>query len=156
MRNLQNPDIFAFGRIIKQANIKEEIKKLALDKQYFTDIKEQKSESAQPDIIKKEISKLENQLSKLMDLYSLGNMPIDVLQTKIKDINDKKVNLENELESLLSIDAKLSHSDTIKIARSFSDILERGDFDEIRTVIDTLIDRIIIDNDDIIIHWNFV
>ena len=32
MRNLQNPDIFAFGRIIKQANIKEEIKKLALDK----------------------------------------------------------------------------------------------------------------------------
>jgi len=32
MRTLQNTDIFAFGRIIKKANIKEEIKKIATDK----------------------------------------------------------------------------------------------------------------------------
>lgn len=32
MRKLQNQDIFAFGRILKKANMKEEIKKLALDK----------------------------------------------------------------------------------------------------------------------------
>ena len=31
MRTLQNQDIFAFGRILKKANLKEDIKKLALD-----------------------------------------------------------------------------------------------------------------------------
>ena len=30
MRNLQNKDIFAFGRILSKANLKEEIKKVAL------------------------------------------------------------------------------------------------------------------------------
>lgn len=30
MRNLQNPDIFAIGRILSKANLKEEIKKVAI------------------------------------------------------------------------------------------------------------------------------
>lgn len=32
MRNLQNKDVFAFGRILSKANLKEEIKSLSLDK----------------------------------------------------------------------------------------------------------------------------
>ena len=32
MRQLGNQDIFAFGRILKMANLKDELKKLALDK----------------------------------------------------------------------------------------------------------------------------
>jgi len=32
MRKLQNSDVFTFGRIIKEANIKEEIKQIATDK----------------------------------------------------------------------------------------------------------------------------
>ena len=31
MRNLQNPDVFAIGRILKKANIKEEIKKISFN-----------------------------------------------------------------------------------------------------------------------------
>ena len=31
MRKLQNQDVFAFGRIIRKANLKEEIKKISLD-----------------------------------------------------------------------------------------------------------------------------
>ena len=30
MRNLQNTDIFAFGRILSKANLKEEIKKVSI------------------------------------------------------------------------------------------------------------------------------
>ena len=33
MRQLGNEDIFAFGRILKKANLKDEIKKIALDKE---------------------------------------------------------------------------------------------------------------------------
>lgn len=41
------------------------------------------------------------------------------------------------------------------IIDSFGDILERGDFHEIRSAIESLIDFIELDDDDITIHWKF-
>ena len=57
------------------------------------------------------------------------------------------INAENE--------NALSHEETLEIAISFSVVLEKGDFNEIRTVIGTLIDKVEIDGEDITIHWNF-
>ena len=50
---------------------------------------------------------------------------------------------------------KLSDKEVIKIAKSFKQILKKGDLEDIRSVIEALIDYIEIDNDDIFIHWNF-
>lgn len=134
-----------------------EIKKLAFDPDYIAEIKEKKVDNERPALIEKEISNLDNQLSKLMDLYSVGNMPINLLQDKIQDINEKKTKLEHEFENILAENNDiLSHEETMKIASSFGDILNNGDFHEIRTVIGTLIDKIEIDNDDITIHWTFI
>lgn len=134
-----------------------EIKKLALDPNYMSEIKVLPTEDDErPAIIEQEISKLDDQISKLMDLYAIGTLPIDVLQDKINKLNEQKSKLENELDNINAENENaLSHEDTLEIAKSFSVVLEKGDFNEIRTVIGTLIDKVEIDGEDITIHWNF-
>lgn len=133
-----------------------EIKKLALDPNYYEEIKENQPIDERPSIIGKEIKKLDDQLSRLMDLYSLGDMSVDILQDKIHDLNDQKIKLEQELESIeLEKKNKMSHEETVRIVQSFGEILEENDFDKIRAVISALIEKIVVDDDDITIHWNF-
>jgi hypothetical protein len=49
---------------------------------------------------------------------------------------------------------QLSQDEAAELVSSFDDVLERGNFDEIRSVLLALIDRIEL-NDDIKIYWSF-
>ena len=132
----------------------DEIKKLSLDSDYLKEIISK--DDGEAEVIQKEINKLDEQIVRLMDLYTLGMFPIDALQKKTKELNEQKEKLEHELEKIMDEEkAKLSHQKTVEIVNSFSDILENGDFDEIRTVIGALIDKIVINGDNITIHWKF-
>lgn len=125
----------------------DEIKKLSLEP-----IKARETIDNSPVILDK-IKSIDDQLERLMDLYSLGDMPLDILQEKIHALNDQKAKLESDLEQ--QEQEKLSPEDARTLVDSFESILEHGDFGEIRSVIGALIDMIEIDGDDIIIHWNF-
>lgn len=132
-----------------------EIKQLALDPGYINDIKDSKTDN-RPQIIQGEIEKMEKQISKMMDLYIMDEMPKEVLQEKIHALNEQKEKMENEKEAIQQeIASKLSKEQTLQIAKGFPEILERGDFDEIRNVVSELIDKVVITGEDITIHWNF-
>ena len=132
-----------------------EIRKLALDPEYINEIQTIEVNSDIP-VIEQEIAKLDEQLSRLMDLYTLGNMPVDVLQDKIHAMNENKTKLQNELQRL-ELEQKdiMSKKDALKLVSSFEAVLDGGDFDAIRHVIAGLIERIEIDGDEFTIHWNF-
>ena len=49
----------------------------------------------------------------------------------------------------------MEKSEAINIANGFSEILDHGSFEQIRTVLFTLIDKILLDQEDIEIHWKF-
>lgn len=133
-----------------------EIKKLALDPDYMHELKEDNSKNDRPEIIKAEIDKLDSKMSKLMDLYLMDTMSKDVLQDKVHSLNDQKTKLETELDIIRAEENDKLTKDQIKhIVEDFPEVLDRGDFTEIRTVIGELIERIDIDNEDITIHWNF-
>ena len=132
----------------------DEIKKLAFDASYLEEIISKDDD--QSDVIQREIEKIDEQIARLMDLYTIGQFPIDILQKKVQSLNEQKEKLEDELEKMVDEErARLTHEKAMKVIESFSDVLERGDFDEIRTVIGTLIDKIEIDGENITIHWNF-
>ena len=132
-----------------------EIRKLALDPEYINEIQTVEVNSDIP-VIGKEISKIDEQLSRLMDLYTIGSIPVDVLQDKIHALNDKKTKLQNELQRL-ELEQKdiMSKKDALKLVSSFEDVLSGGDFDAIRQVIAGLIERIEINEEEFTIHWNF-
>lgn len=137
----------------------EEIKKLATDPEYFHTIRQEKNDKNDTlnkvDIINKEIAKIDDQISRFMDLYGIGQFSIDQVSSKIDPLNEQRKALTKELESFKASDGELSEEETIEIASSFAEILERGDLDEIRLVIESLIYYIEIDGEDLYIHWKF-
>ena len=133
-----------------------------LDELIFSEIRKlslapeepKKQEDHRDEIISSEIRKIERQIDRLIDLYSLGNLSVNSLNTKIGSLNAQKAKLELELDSL----RKSSLKDKTAFKRqieSFSDMLEAGTADQIRRIVKALIRRIELDGEDIYIYWNF-
>lgn len=136
-----------------------EIRKLAIDPEYINEIRQKKSTSADTGtkiiILKNEIQKLDDQISRFLDLYGTGRFTIEQVGDKIESLNTKKLQLDQELQALAADSDLLSEEEAADIVRSFESILEGGDFGEIRLVIESLIRYIELDGDNICIHWRF-
>lgn len=133
-----------------------EIKQLALDTEYMHKLKEDEPEDNRTEVIQAEIDKIDNKMSKLMDLYIMDTMSKEVLTEKVHELNEQKNKLEAEIDNIRTEElTKLTKEQISNIVKDFPEVLNRGDFEEIRTVIGELIERIDIDNEDITIHWNF-
>lgn len=125
-----------------------EIRKLALDPSFTGHRNEEPDDTP----IRAEIEKITDQINRLMDLYMDEKIPADLLQDRIHQLSEKKSGLEDQLMQKAA--GKLTQDETIEIVRSFGDVLDGGDYDQIRTIIESLIDHIVL-TDDIEIHWNF-
>ena len=90
-----------------------------------------------------------------MDLYGAGVFSIEQIKTKVNPLNEQREKLMKELDKIISDTGAITDEQAFDIIDSFGDILERGDFHEIRSAIESLIDFIELDNDDITIHWKF-
>ncbi len=134
-----------------------EIKKLAMDPEYFDQVRSEGNPDEDIKIINAEIDKISSQISKLLDLYALDSMPIDVINAKIKNLTDQKEILEKQFDiKNRSKTNKSTHKkDFSKIIMDVADIIDSGNKEEIRNMIHILIDKIYIDGDDVEIHWNF-
>lgn len=136
-----------------------EIKKLALDPEYYHTLQNEKRAKADPEdkitLIKNEIEKLNTQISRFMDLYGLGQIPIEQITDKITSLNEQRSALERELESICDTEELMTEEDVADVVASFDEVLSRGDLNEIRMVIEALIDHVELENDDVYIHWKF-
>lgn len=136
----------------------DEIRKLAVDPNYFEQLKSDSISQEDIDkerVIKNQIAKIDDQKSRFMDLYGLGEFTIDELQKKTQPLNQQKADLEKELKALSKNKSNISDNQVLTLVSNFGDILDRGDFDEIRLTIETLIHHIDIDGENIYIKWNF-
>lgn len=127
----------------------DQIRQLSLDPDYVPAA--EVVEDPNPAILS-EISKIEKQISRLLDLYGLDHLPMEQLQEKITLLSDRKADLESQLQHP---DIKMERSQAVDIASGLEDLLDHGSFEQIRTVLFTLIDKIYIDGEDIEIHWKF-
>ena len=134
----------------------DEIKKLSLDPNYITQLQPTKKKDDRPEAIDKKIAEIEQQLSKLMELYSLDGISLEALQKKINELNTNKLKLsEEKTRILLEQEQELSKDEALKLINSFDSVLESGSMPEIRAILQALIDKIEIDGDDITIYWKF-
>jgi len=138
----------------------DEIKKLAMDPDYISNARAEKAKNTDNAekiaILEKEIKKLDEQISRFMALYGVGTFTIDQVSKEVEPLNIQRSGLVAELESLTVTDGELTEEETLQIVASFGDVLDRGDFNEIRLTLETLIYRIELDNDDAYIHWKFL
>lgn len=135
-----------------------EIRKLAIDPDYLKSAHKNSDVNFEQDQIKAiedEIKATSNQISRFMDLYGLGKYDIEQLDQKTQPLTVKKLQLQQKLQELQEESKQMSDKQIVQLVKSFDEALKHGTFQDRRQIIETLIDRIEIDNDDITIHWNF-
>ena len=136
-----------------------EISKLAVNPDYIDQVKETKplnDNVEKSKTIQKEIDGIGSQISNLMDLYSLGSIPIDVINKKVTALNDTKITLEKELENLAAPDTDdegMTNQEIQTLAGMMND--ENITLEDKRRIVQSLIYYIEIDNENIAIHWKF-
>lgn len=139
------------------AAILGELKKLATDPEYVNHVRENKPKNDVNEKIKSitsEIEKINSQISKMMDLYSMGNIDMDMISTKVAELNKTKTALQKEIDSL---DVPDKEEMTVEEIQSIASMMDDKNLNlaDRRNIIQSLIYYIEIDNEKILIHWKF-
>lgn len=104
-------------------------------------------------VLSNEIKSVDNQISKTVDLFSLGTIPMDILNDKIKKLNKSKEKIENHL-------AELRTDQPLDIGYLKEDIIKSSTIDKLnpteqQMIVVKLIDKITVSNDKLKIEWVF-
>lgn len=146
-KNWRAPDL--------ESKIIGEIRKLALHPDEFVIDVSEDSDAGKISILKKRIEDLDFQISKLMDLYSIGGVNFETVQKKMKPLIDEKEKLTIEIRNIEIKNDKMTKEEAVEIALSLCDIIDDGSTDEVRFLIKELIEKIEVDEEKIHIHWKF-
>lgn len=134
----------------------DEIRKLSLEPDYINSKKNKSSKKNNSKIISLEIKKIDNQISKLVDLYSIKSVSFDMIKEKIDTLEEKRKALEDNLAKIEDDKQQSKEFKKIKeTIKQIPNILDNGSEEDIRNLVVALIRRIEIDGDDIAIYWNF-
>lgn len=139
-------------------SVVNEIKRLKFEEGALQSIRTTKivDTQDQTEQIKKRLSQIDAQISKLMDLYTLGSIDIDIIQAKISPLTTEKGNLEKTLHELHADQKPNMDDDTVmSLVDSFLEKTKNGTLDERRDILNILIDRIDLNESEVNIHWNF-
>lgn len=134
-----------------------ELNKLAIDPEYVDHVRANKPKNDVNEKIKSitsEIEKINSQISKMMDLYAMGSIDMDMISTKVAELNKTKTALQKEIESM---DVPDADEMTVEEIQSISAMMNDKNLtlQDKRNIIQSLIYYIEIDNEKILIHWKF-
>lgn len=132
-----------------------EIRKLKTDPNYFTELKNSVDHTARKRMIQRRIEQIDSQVSKLMDLYTLGTIDINVIKAKTNPLSDEKKSLEAELENIEEEISYITQEEVVGLVELFEQTLDEDDSYKVHDIIAELIDHIEIDGEEIRIHWKF-
>lgn len=133
-----------------------EIRKLAADEDY---LKEIIREDAGPvldesELLQDRLAEIDKQTDKLLNLYQVGVVELPQIEQRLADLKQEREALKESLEK----SAPVVQMDVAKIqsyANAFQVALDSGDAEYINSIIRLLIDKIVVLNEDIEIHWTF-
>lgn len=132
-----------------------EIRKLKTDPEYYGAIKKSVDNTAKRKMLLKRIEQIEVQVSKLMDLYTIGTIDINVIKAKMNPLDGERKALENELKHIEETMSEVSEEQVLDLVELFEKALASDDPYKVHDAIAELIDHIEIDGEYIRIHWNF-
>jgi site-specific DNA recombinase len=98
----------------------------------------------------KELQKVRGRISRLLDLYADG-VDVPGMKDKIEALSAQAVELEKRLSEPNNA---LNNADAVELVKSFGDVVKTRDFGELRFLVESLIDHIVIDGENIDIFWN--
>lgn len=136
--------------------VKGEILEAALNKDYLNRLISGKEivNGDNTKEIKRRIDEIDKQILRMMDLYQVGDIPIEQISIRIAKLEKEKDTISDQL--LDKKQTKLSVFEAKGILSRATLVLDNGDLSQQRMVVSNLIDYIEIDDECIQIHWSFV
>ena len=139
----------------------DEIRKLELDPELISSLRNHSDESeklehdSKRQAILSQMNIINRQRRRYLELYGLDTFSPEELQDMIEPLTEQAEKLQEELDRMDKNQPVISDRHAQAIVNGFSDILMRGRYEEIRAVIEALIQKIVISGDDIEIYWRF-
>lgn len=99
----------------------------------------------------KAIKSLQKQKSRLIDLYAVGGIELQELTAKTDDITAKIATLRQDTPQM----PELTFEEARAIFDNAGDVLDTADMDNKRAFLQSLIQKIVLQNNDIVIYWRF-
>lgn len=138
---IQDLDNYVVGAIKSLCNNKHSVEMIGRSR-----TRAQASDSE--DAIRKKIAALDKQIEKLVELYQFSAIPMETLSVKVSAIRDEKAALTKKLEE------KPQELPPFRDrARSFLQNFDRSGLDGKRLLIDSIVERITIDGDNVDIKF---
>lgn len=140
------------------AIIIHEIAKLGSDSGYLEKIleKPQQKSNDQQLLFKDRIAEIDRQSDKLLNLYQIGVVNLPQIEERLLSLKQERAALLKNLESMQgTVSQPLDSSMVRSYSSAFQEALENGDSDSIHRIVHLLIDKIIVLNEDVEIHWSF-
>ena len=125
-----------------------EIRQLALD----PDAMAAEPKKKNPAPLRERIAEIDKQIDRLLDLYQTAEIDAGRLSERVRALQDEKNAVAADLAEIEN-DAGNVHA--VNLLHTFGDVLDDADPDAVKAIVHGLIDRIVLDGDDITIYWAF-
>jgi len=139
--------------------VEEEVLKLAVDKKALRKLLKSKSNnnpSQNNSIIEKKISDLDKQIAKLMDLYQIDMIPVEEISSRIEKLHNEKKELEKQLVVEEDLAAPIGEKEILPLLENLEMIWKYAEMEEKRKILRGLINKIVINGEEIKIEWSFI
>lgn len=134
----------------------DEVRKLKSNENYIGEVQDSVDEYAKLQMMKDRVIELSKQINNLMDLFSIGSIDMNAIKAKIEPLSIEKSSLEVTIEELESgKTTKKSREDIVSLVDVLNNAVAENDSYTINTTLHELIEKIIIDDEDVKIYWNF-
>ncbi|WP_035050306.1 recombinase family protein [Carnobacterium jeotgali] len=137
------------------AKILNEIKVLSLNLDSLDNMVTHQNKTSQKSILASQLSKLDKQISKLLDLLQNDKMPFEAVSKRLETLNSDRKTILDEIDNLEE-EPKLAISEAKRLITSVDESFDNLELVQKRKIIHNLINKITITGDDITIQWSFV
>lgn len=134
----------------------EEVLRLAVDKEYLQSILEKDTAPKvdETELFRERLVEVKKQMDKLLNLYQIGAVDISDIADRLESLKEEKEALQHNIDRSAA-ETPLPIEKIQSYVQLFKEALESGDNDTARQIIRMLIDKIVVLNEDIEIHWSF-
>lgn len=108
-----------------------------------------------PAPIKKEITRINLEIEKLLDLYTVGSIPLEVINTRSHKLQEDKQKLEDKLTIISSERAQKDVQKVKSILKQAPEIIDNGTYEEKKMMVHSLVSKIVLVHDKMTIYWAF-
>ena len=142
-----------------EARIDEKIREVLHSPDLAAEIAARRSKPAAPEKknneVEKRIAAIDRQIGRFMELYQRDDIPTDVLGESINKLYNEKTALQAMLEPVAEEAAAMPFDLVEQLIKDAAQIWDFADEDQKRRIMQSLIKRIVLTDDDVEIEWAF-